>query len=198
MDVPKPKRKYERKKPKAAPRLTEHEARVLQATVVEGKTLKATAAELGTTISGVQATKNRVIDKARRAPELLDAAGLPLQTVIEEHLKPLLSAKETRFFPHDVKEIVEQQEPQAHGGSLKRKQLVTGYVIEERTVEANDIRLRATDMALKLHGAYPKGDNGEGVPQGFSINIAMLDPQRAAELLEALDRVEVSRGLSRT
>jgi hypothetical protein len=67
---------------------------------------------------------------AERAPEVLERLGMTIEYVGEKVLKPLLEAKETKFFAN------------------------AGIVLETREVEANDIRLRATDLWARLMGAY--------------------------------------------
>jgi phage terminase small subunit len=67
----------------------------------------------------------------KRAPDILDAIGLTLHAVIDKSLRPLLTATETRVFQHEGE--------------------VTDYV----ELADNGTRLRATNMALELHGAYP-------------------------------------------
>jgi hypothetical protein len=67
---------------------------------------------------------------AERAPEVLERLGLTIEHVADKCLRPLLKAKETKFFADK------------------------GVVIETRDVEALDIRLRAVDTWAKLMGAY--------------------------------------------
>src|ERR1700730_1765756 len=55
---------------------------------------------------------------SERAPEVLERIGLTLEYVLDKCLRPLLEAKETKFFANQ------------------------GVVMETRDVEANDIRLR--------------------------------------------------------
>lgn len=175
-------------KPKRKPRMTEREQQVLTG-LAAGKTQTAIATELGTTPQNVSGIKRHLAEKTRRAPEILDAIGLDLQTGLERYLKPLLEARETKFFGHDTKEIVTDEET----GDLKVRN--NGYIIEEREVQANDIRLRALDMFAKLHGAYPRPGEGDGsdAPQnGVTINLTLLDPERARQLLGALDAVEAT------
>jgi len=55
---------------------------------------------------------------------------MTIEHVANNCLRPLLEAKETKFFQKD------------------------GIVIEERDVEANDIRIRAIELWAKLMGAF--------------------------------------------
>jgi hypothetical protein len=67
---------------------------------------------------------------SERAPEVLERLGLTIEHVANKCLRPLLEAKETKFFSDK------------------------GIVIQKVDVEANDIRLRAVDLWAKLMGAY--------------------------------------------
>jgi hypothetical protein len=65
-----------------------------------------------------------------RAPEVLERLGLTYEHVLDKCLRPLLNATETKFFQNQ------------------------GVVMQEKEVEALDIRLRAIDTWAKLAGAY--------------------------------------------
>jgi len=65
-----------------------------------------------------------------RAPEVLERLGLNIEHVVNNCLRPLLEAKETKFFANQ------------------------GVVLDTREVEALDIRLRAVDLWARLMGAY--------------------------------------------
>jgi hypothetical protein len=67
---------------------------------------------------------------SERAPEVLERLGLTIDYVADKCLRPLLEAKETKFFQKD------------------------GIVMQERDVEANDIRIRAIELWGKLMGAF--------------------------------------------
>jgi hypothetical protein len=67
---------------------------------------------------------------AERAPEVLERLGLTYEHVLDKCLRPLLEAKETKFFQSQ------------------------GIVMQREEVEALDIRLRAIDTWAKLAGAY--------------------------------------------
>jgi hypothetical protein len=67
---------------------------------------------------------------AERTPEVLEQLGLTIEHVADKCLRPLLDAKETKFF--------------ANGG----------IVTETREVAANDVRLRAIEVWAKLAGAF--------------------------------------------
>ncbi len=67
---------------------------------------------------------------SERTPEVLERLGLTVEHVVDNCLRPLLGAKETKFFANQ------------------------GIVMETREVEAQDIRLRAIELWAKLMGAY--------------------------------------------
>lgn len=67
--------------------------------------------------------------------QLLEAHGLGNSVLIEAHLKPLLEAKEIKFFQKD------------------------GIVVSTRRVKDNGTRTKALDMAFKLTGAYASAEN---------------------------------------
>jgi hypothetical protein len=67
---------------------------------------------------------------AERAPEVLERLGLTIEHVADKCLRPLLEAKETKFFAN------------------------AGIVLDTREVEALDIRIRAIEVWARLMGAY--------------------------------------------
>jgi hypothetical protein len=67
---------------------------------------------------------------SERAPEVLERLGLTVEHVVDKCLRPLMEAKETKFFANQ------------------------GVVLDSREVEALDIRLRAVDLWARLMGAY--------------------------------------------
>jgi len=67
---------------------------------------------------------------SERAPEVLERLGLTIEHVANNCLRPLLEAKETKFFADK------------------------GIVIETRDVAALEVRLRAIEVWAKLMGAY--------------------------------------------
>lgn len=82
----------------------------------------------------------------RKMPEALEAHGLTDDILIENYLKPLLSAKQTEF--------------------AKFK----GIISDEREVVAWEPRARGLDMAFNLKGSYsPK--NGEVSAGAITVNI---------------------------
>lgn len=67
--------------------------------------------------------------------QLLEDHGLGNSVLIEAHLKPLLEAKEIKFFYKN------------------------GIVVSTRRVKDNGTRTKALDMAFKLTGAYASAEN---------------------------------------
>ena len=80
-------------------------------------------------------------------PELLDRLGLSDAALIEKHLKPLLSARTTKFFQRG------------------------GKVTAMRLVADNDARLKALDMAFKLRGSFAAADPKLPEPMGVKVII---------------------------
>jgi hypothetical protein len=98
--------------------------------------------------AGYQALQNLKL----KMPELLDRLGLSDVALIEKHLKPLLSARTTKFFQHG------------------------GKVIGKRVVIDNDARLRALDMVFKLRGSFLQADPKLADPTG--VKVIIMDAQR--------------------
>jgi hypothetical protein len=80
-----------------------------------------------------------------KMPDLLDRLGLSDVTLIEKHLKPLLSADMVKFFQHK------------------------GKVTDKRTVPDNDTRLKGLDIAFKLRGDYAPTDPKREEPTGVQV-----------------------------
>lgn len=67
---------------------------------------------------------------AERAPEVLERVGLSIEYVVNNCLRPLLDAKETKFFAYN------------------------GIVLDTKEIAALDIRTRAIEVWARLMGAY--------------------------------------------
>jgi hypothetical protein len=91
--------------------------------------------------AGYQALQNLKL----KTPDLLERLGLGGVTLIEKHLKPLLSARTVKFFQHK------------------------GKVTDKRIVPDNDARLRGLDMAFKLRGDYAPTDPKREEPTGVQV-----------------------------
>jgi hypothetical protein len=103
---------------------------------------------------------------AERTPEVLEQLGLTIEYVADKCLRPLLEAKETKFFASN------------------------GIVMEEREVAALDVRLRAIEVWAKLAGANTQkvevggriehGIDLTGVPEAVLHGIVGLAAERSA------------------
>ena len=120
-----------------------------------------------------QATSQALSGIREKAPEILDRIGLPLEIGLKKYLLPLLKAKETVFFQNQ------------------------GIVTDKRDVVALDIRMRATENLLKIHGAYPRGTNGNegaGIPDNLSIAIFNLGPDAIRTISELVENRSAGAG----
>jgi hypothetical protein len=64
-----------------------------------------------------------------------------------------------------------------------------GKLIQAVNVVAHDIQLRAADMLLKLHNAYPgryRGDEASNTPVGPYFTLSVANPGVAERVLEKL------------
>jgi hypothetical protein len=84
---------------------------------------------------------------AERTPEVLEQLGLTIEYVADKCLRPLLEARETKFFASN------------------------GLVMTEREVDALDVRLRAIEVWAKLAGAYTqKVEVGGRIEHGCDLS----------------------------
>ena len=88
----------------------------------------------------------------KNVPEIMSELGLSVPVLIDEHLRPLLKATETKFAQDDGK--------------------FSGYI----DVENLDVRDRALDKAFRLHGAYAPKDPKEAAQ--FGIKVVIIDVPR--------------------
>ena len=86
-----------------------------------------------------------------KVPEMMDNAGISVAVLIQKHLVPKLTAKETKFFHHQGKIITRQ-------------------------VDALGTQMQALDTSFKLHGAYAAkdGDNAEQI----GVKVIVVDIPR--------------------
>jgi len=115
---------------------------------------------------------------AERAPEVLERLGLSIEFVVDNCLRPLLTAKETKFFSDK------------------------GIVMETRDVEANDIRLRAIEVWARLMGAYAARESNDGNGErsqsgGPSLSVVFTEEGSAREFVEAIAARRSAGGLAR-
>ena len=109
-----------------------HKQRTVLGALVKGMTPK----EIAETLDVGRGTVYGIIDKIKgKMPELMDEAGLNDAALVEQYLKPALSAMTTEFAKSD------------------------GRITDSRDVIAWGPRLQALEMALKLKGAFKEKDN---------------------------------------
>ena len=113
-----------------------------QKKLVEALPVTSSIAEAGTVAgySDRTAASRALKSISERAPEVLERLGLTIEHVVDKCLRPLLQAKETKFFASN------------------------GIVLDTKEVEALDIRIRAIEVWARLMGVYTqkvqRGDRG--------------------------------------
>jgi hypothetical protein len=117
------------KKPEAR---TEQKLTLKQKRLVEALPTSKTIAEAGETAGyAYRQDAHRALKSiSERAPEVLERLGLTIEHVADKCLRPLLDAKETKFFASN------------------------GIVLDTREVDALDTRIRAIEVWARLMGAY--------------------------------------------
>ena len=130
--------------------------------LIKGKSLTQSAIAAGYSDrhpgqSGWQALKNIQL----KVPELLNQHGLTDEALIEKHLKPLLNATEVKHFQHN------------------------GEVTDSRRVPDNPTRLKALDMAFRLHGSYSPRKMEEAEKKTVQVIVADV-PRPQIRLPEAV------------
>jgi len=113
--------------------------------------------------SAAQAAWQAMESVKRKMPEILDRAGLTDYALVEKHLKPLLSAEETKFAQKD------------------------GIFTDERNVAALGIRATALDMAFNLKGSYAPKETHNLLAGVLQVNVQEL--KSAEETLKLLQQV---------
>jgi hypothetical protein len=92
---------------------------------------------------------HQVINRIKKKwPELLDEAGITDRALIDKNILPALEATETKVFHHD------------------------GKIIYSKPLVAHDVRLRATDLVLKLKGAYPTKEQQQA---NVGVRVILMD-----------------------
>ena len=143
----KPPKPGERKK-KRVVRLTPQQVKLVVA-LTKGKTITAAALEAGYSKNYPGQAGSQALEQIRKsAPELLAKHGLTDDVLIEDYLKPMLNAEETKFFPYTKR---------------GKRELLTRHVV------AWGPRGIAFDAAMKIRGMYVKEQENQG-PQ-FSVVI---------------------------
>jgi hypothetical protein len=99
-----------------------------------------------------QSAHNALADIKKKAPDVLNQMGLTVQAIVYNHLRPLLGATESKFFQHE------------------------GEITDHAEVADNGTRLRATEMVLNLHGAFPTEQEKQ---QGsLGVEVVVIDVPR--------------------
>ena len=88
----------------------------------------------------------------------MERVGLSEEFLIEKHLKPLLSATETKF--------VREEERVRVGRKIEVRSVVNKYMLAD-----NAARLNALDKAFLLHGSYAPRDPKEAAQFGVKVII---------------------------
>jgi Terminase small subunit len=90
--------------------------------------------------------------RLKKVPEVMDELGLSVPELIHNYLRPLLTAKETKFAQDE------------------------GEFTDFIELENLDIRDRAVDKAFRLHGAYAPKDPKEAAQ--FGVKVVIIDVPR--------------------
>jgi hypothetical protein len=130
-------------------RLLDSKQRKLIELLFSGKDASEACREAGYGSSQAMRSLQRIV------PDIMDRLGLTDEVLLEKYLKPLLSATETKFFAYK------------------------GAVIDEKQVDALEIRRSTLDMAFKLRGAYSKSEDASRDTGDITVNIVSIGGQRA-------------------
>ena len=96
-----------------------------------------------------------------RISSIMDELGLTERALIEKYLKPLLVAKQTKYFQHN------------------------GHVRSRRIIADNETRRQSLDMAFRLRGSYAsRDDDGSAGPPKIMI-LDLPRPERPALPVES-------------
>jgi len=147
--------------------LTEKESRLVKAFLEGAKTKKEAAIEAGYSPKNPTASANQALDSIRlKAPDIMDKLGLNVEALIQNHLKPLLSAQETKVF-------VFEDEHAKKGKHTKR--------VLRINLADNTTRRYATRMAFELQGAFPPQDPQLAAQVGVEVIVIDVPrPDRSA------------------
>jgi len=138
-------------KPKL-PKLTPRQSRFAKA-FMKSRTLREAALAAGLSPKNPRQSGSQMLKQLQaKVPEMMDQHGLSVPSLIDNYLRPLLNATQTKFAQDE------------------------GEFTDFVDVEDNDIRERALDKAFRLHGAYAPRD-GE-TPGGIGVKVIVLDVSR--------------------
>jgi hypothetical protein len=143
---------------KDAKKLSLRERKLLKA-LPSSKTVGEAAVKAGYSKKNPRQSGHQAMRAMRgRVPDLMDELGLSERFIIDKHLRPMLSATDTKF----VREVVE----------VKRgRKLVQLPVVKQYVVADNMARLNAIDKTLLLHGSYAPRDPKEAAQFGVKVII---------------------------
>jgi hypothetical protein len=129
--------------------------RALVKNLVKGMSITEAAREAGYADNGyVGQLGSQALENIRlKMPEVLNRHGLTDDVLVEDYLKPLLEAEETKFFQKD------------------------GIVVERYNVIAWGPRKEGLDIAFRLKGSYAPKSADEIEAGNITINIAAM-PRR--------------------
>lgn len=163
-------RKEDRGKPTRKKELTEKESRLVKAFLAGAKTKGEAAIAAGYSSKNPSASANQALESIKtKAPEIMDKLGLSVEHLIQNHLKPLLHAQETKIFVFDGETV----------GRGKKKR-VTKRVLKINQAD-NTTRRFATRMAFELQGAFPPDDPALAAQVGVSVVVLDVPrPDRSA------------------
>ncbi len=142
--------------PKKGPKFTIRQKKLLQE-LPTSKTITEAAIKAGYGPKNAGQLGSQALQRMRgRVPDLLDRVGLSEEFLIEKHLKPLLSATETKF--------VREEERVRVGRKIEVRSVVNKYVLAD-----NAARLNALGKAFLLHGSYAPRDPKEAAHFGVKV-----------------------------
>jgi len=142
--------------PKKGPKFTIRQKKLLQE-LPTSKTITEAAIKAGYGPKNAGQLGSQALQRMRgRVPDLMDRVGLSEEFLIEKHLKPLLSATETKF--------VREEERVRVGRKIEVRSVVNKYVLAD-----NAAQLNALDKAFLLHGSYAPRDPKEAAQFGVQV-----------------------------
>jgi hypothetical protein len=145
--------KSKSRKPTRKKEFTEKEARLVKAFLKGAKSKKEAALIAGYSPKNPTASANQALESIKlKAPDIMDKLGLTVEHLIENHLRPLLHAEETKLVIHE--------------GKVKSKVQMAD----------NTTRRYATRMAFELQGAFPPQD--QVLAAQIGVEVVVIDIPR--------------------
>lgn len=127
-------------------KLTDKQRKLVKG-VARGDSLGKAAREAGYSSTGNASVAMSTIRE--KFPQLMNRLGLTDESLVNDYLRPGMTAHETEFFQKD------------------------GIVTDEREVIAWPIRMRALDMAFNLKGSYAPKPIFGALPEGHEVSIVI-------------------------